>query len=78
LHKQKQIMKEKLEARKKELVEVLTQQANHIQKLRTDLNSATEEFIAMQGALQMLNTLLEEDKPKESKEVKNVKEPVKK
>jgi uncharacterized coiled-coil protein SlyX len=71
-------MKEKLEARKKELVEVLTQQANHIQKLRADLNSATEEFIAMQGALQMLNTLLEEDKPKESKEVKNVKEPIKK
>ena len=64
-------MKEKLEQKKAELTAGIQQLANYINSLNTELEKKRVEFTAMQGALQVINELLEEN-PKKMEENKDV------
>ena len=57
-------MKEKLEQKKIELQNSLQQQGQAIANLEKTLNNANRNYIALEGALQAVNELLEEKEEK--------------
>ena len=66
-------MKEKALARKEELTAGIQQQTTYVQQLKNALTAATNELIAMQGALQVVTELIEGDEKVVSPKLKPVK-----